>query len=151
MPHRSFTPNNICKIVISYPYIRFDDDKPGAKQQHSPGKMNHKSNWQHSQSSFLPPPFRSPQPAQDNSERPVPGCRSAIKPVMPTCIAHPLVLHADNGSPMKSTMENLGITTPYSRLRACNAPPFLWALFRACKYRPDWPTKGVATKADAQT
>jgi hypothetical protein len=30
------------------------------------------------------------------------------------------------------------------------ARPFSEALFRTCKYRPDWPTKGFATKAEAQ-
>jgi putative transposase len=84
------------------------------------------------------------------------------------CIARPLVLHADNGSPplvicekitagqrmkgaaMKTAMEKLGITASYSRPRGSNDNPFSEALFRTCKYRPDWPTKGFATKADAQ-
>ena len=71
------------------------------------------------------------------------------------CIARPLVLHADNGSPMKgatmkTTMEKLGITASYSRPRVSNDNPFSEALFRTCKYRPDWPTKGFATRADAQ-
>ena len=71
------------------------------------------------------------------------------------CIARPLVLHADNGSPMKgatmkATMEKLGITASCSRPRVSNDNPFSEALFRTCKYRPDWPTKGFATKADAQ-
>lgn len=71
------------------------------------------------------------------------------------CIARPLVLHADNGSPMKGatmkvTMEKLGITASYSRPRVSNDNPFSEALFRTCKYRPDWPTKGFATKAEAQ-
>ena len=71
------------------------------------------------------------------------------------CITRPLVLHADNGSPMrgatmKVTMEKLGITASYSRPRVSNDNPFSEALFRTCKYRPDWPTKGFATKADAQ-
>jgi len=70
-------------------------------------------------------------------------------------IARSLVLHADNGSPMKGatmkvTMEKLGITASYSRPRVSNDNPFSEALFRTCKYRPDWPTKGFATKADAQ-
>jgi len=72
------------------------------------------------------------------------------------CIARPLVLHVDNGSPMKGatmkvTMERLGITASYSRPRVSNDNPFSEALFRTCKYRPNWPTKGFATKADAQT
>jgi transposase InsO family protein len=71
------------------------------------------------------------------------------------CIARPLVLHADNGSPMKGatmkvTMEKLGITASYSRPRVSNDNPFSEALFRTCKYRPNWPPKGFATKADAQ-
>ena len=71
------------------------------------------------------------------------------------CQMRPLVLHADNGSPMKGatmkvTMEKLGITASYSRPRVSNDNPFSEALFRTCKYRPEWPTKGFAAKADAQ-
>ena len=71
------------------------------------------------------------------------------------CITRPLVLHADNGSPMKGatmkvTMEKLGITASYSRPRVSNDNPFSEALFRTCKYRPDWPTKGYAARTDAQ-
>ncbi|OSP51601.1 IS3 family transposase, partial [Pseudoruegeria sp. SK021] len=71
------------------------------------------------------------------------------------CITRPLVLHADNGSPMKGatmkvTMEKLGIIASYSRPRVSNDNPFSEALFRTCKYRPNWPTKGFATKEDAQ-
>jgi transposase InsO family protein len=70
-------------------------------------------------------------------------------------ITRPLVLHADNGSPMKGatmkvTMEKLGITASYSRPRVSNDNPFSEALFRTCKYRPDWPGKGFATRAEAQ-
>ena len=72
------------------------------------------------------------------------------------CISRPLVLHADNGSPMKGatmkvTLEKLSITASYSRPRVSNDNPFSEALFRTCKYRPDWPNKGFATKACAQT
>ncbi len=72
------------------------------------------------------------------------------------CITGPLVLHADNGSPMKGatmkvTMEKLGITASYSRPRVSNDNSFSEALFRTCKYRPEWPTKGFTTKTDAQT
>ena len=71
------------------------------------------------------------------------------------CIMRPLVLHADNGSPMKGatmkvTLEKLGIAASYSRPRVINDNPFSEALFRTCKYRPDWPAKGFATKAEAQ-
>ena len=54
------------------------------------------------------------------------------------------------GATMKVTMEKLDITASYSRPRVSNDNPFSEALFRTCKYRPDWPTKGFATKADAQ-
>jgi putative transposase len=71
------------------------------------------------------------------------------------CLMRPLVLHADNCSPMKGatmkvTMEKLGITASYSRPRVSNDTPFSEALFRTCKYGPEWPTKGFAAKADAQ-
>jgi putative transposase len=71
------------------------------------------------------------------------------------CIGQPLVLHADNGSPMKgatmkTTMEKLGITSSYSRPRVSNDNPFSEALFRTFKYRPNWPMKGFATKTDSQ-
>ncbi len=72
------------------------------------------------------------------------------------CALKPLVLHADNGSPMKgatmkATLENLGIAASYSRPRVSNDNPFSEALFRTFKYRPNWPTKGFATKGEAQT
>ncbi len=66
-----------------------------------------------------------------------------------------LILPADNGSPMKGatmkvTMEKQDKTPSYSRPRVSNDNPFSEALFWTCKYRPDWPGKGFATKADAQ-
>ncbi len=67
----------------------------------------------------------------------------------------PLVLHADNGSSMKgatmkTTFERLGVMASYSRPCVSNDNPFSGALFRTCKYRPNWPTQGFATKAEAQ-
>jgi putative transposase len=64
-----------------------------------------------------------------------------------SCLTSPLVLHADNGSPMKGatlkvTLEHLGVTASYSRPRVSNDNPFSEALFRTCKYRPEWPSKG---------
>lgn len=72
------------------------------------------------------------------------------------CAIGPLVLHADNGSPMKgatmkTTLEKLGVIASYSRPRVSNDNPFSEALFRTCKYRPNWPSKGFASKKDAQT
>jgi transposase InsO family protein len=71
------------------------------------------------------------------------------------CLTRPLVLHADNGSPMKgatmkATLERLGITASYSRPRVADDNPFSEALFRTCKYRPDWPASGFASREDAQ-
>lgn len=54
------------------------------------------------------------------------------------------------GATRKATLEMLGITASYGRPRVNNDNPFSEALFRTCKYRPDWPDKGFATKTDAQ-
>ena len=54
------------------------------------------------------------------------------------------------GATMKVTMEKPGITPSCSRPRVSNDNPVSEARFRTCKYRPDWPTKGFAAKADAQ-
>jgi putative transposase len=66
------------------------------------------------------------------------------------CLTSPLVLHADNGSPMKGatmkvTMERLGVVASFSRPRVSNDNPFSEALFRTCKYVPTWPTRGFAS------
>ncbi len=66
------------------------------------------------------------------------------------CITSPLVLHSDNGSPMKAstlrvTLDKLGVTPSYSRPRVSNDNPFSEALFRTCKYRPAFPAKGFAS------
>ena len=71
------------------------------------------------------------------------------------CVVTPLVLHADNGSPMKAatmkaTLERLGVIASYSRPRVSDDNPFSEALFRTCKYRPNWPSNGFAGKAEAQ-
>jgi putative transposase len=71
------------------------------------------------------------------------------------CLDQPLVLHADNGSPMKGetlleTLYRLGIATSYSRPRTSNDNPYSEALFRTCKYRPDYPAQGFATLDEAR-
>ena len=65
------------------------------------------------------------------------------------CIDQPLVLHADNGRPVKGetlleTRYWLGIVTSYSRPRTSNDNPYSEALFRTCKYCPAYPTQGFA-------
>ena len=62
----------------------------------------------------------------------------------------PLVLHADNGSPMKGQtlqvkLQTLGIESSYSRPRVSNDNPYSEAIFRTCKYRPDYPNQGFAS------
>jgi putative transposase len=67
----------------------------------------------------------------------------------------PLVLHSDNGSPMKGaslmeTLYRLGIMKSYSRPRVSNDNAYAESIFRTCKYRPDYPYKGFATLDDAR-
>lgn len=66
------------------------------------------------------------------------------------CYRKTLVLHSDNGSPMKSAtllakMQELGITPSRSRPRVSNDNPYSESLFRTLKYCPRWPGKGFAT------
>ena len=71
------------------------------------------------------------------------------------CVNQPLVLHADNGSPMKGatlleTLRRLQVEPSFSRPRVCNDNPYSEALFRTCKYVPGFPRKGFATIAEAR-
>jgi putative transposase len=71
------------------------------------------------------------------------------------CFGQPLVLHADNGSPMKSQtmrvkLEELGISPSYSRPRVSNDNAFSESLFRTVKYCPAWPSQGFATLEEAR-
>ncbi len=59
----------------------------------------------------------------------------------------PLVLHSDNGSPMKGaslleTLYRLNVVSSYSRPRVSNDNAYAESIFRTCKYRPDYPSKG---------
>mgnify|MGYP000005577599 FL=1 len=61
----------------------------------------------------------------------------------------PLVLHSDNGSPMKgasllTTLYKLNVASSYSRPRVSNDNAYAESIFRTCKYRPDYPYKGFA-------
>ena len=69
--------------------------------------------------------------------------------------AQPLVLHSDNGSPMKGasmleTLRRLGVTSSFSRPRVSNDNAYAESLFRTCKYRPDYPANGFATLVEAR-
>ncbi len=57
-----------------------------------------------------------------------------------------LVLHSDNGSPMKkatllTALEKLGVATSFSRPSVSNDNPYSEALFRTVKYRPEYPRR----------
>lgn len=67
----------------------------------------------------------------------------------------PLVLHSDNGSPMKgstflATLERLGITKSFSRPRVSNDNPYSESLFKTMKYCPEFPKKGFSSLEDAR-
>jgi len=59
---------------------------------------------------------------------------------------HDLVLHSDNGSPMKgatmlATMQTMGVVPSFSRPSVSNDNPFSESLFKTLKYVPAYPTK----------
>lgn len=67
----------------------------------------------------------------------------------------PLVLHSDNGSPMKGatmleTLYRLGITPSNSRPRVSNDNPYAESLFKTLKYRCNYQPKGFATLTEAR-
>lgn len=66
------------------------------------------------------------------------------------CWKQPLVLHSDNGAPMKSVtlltkMHDLGVTPSRGRPRVSNDNPYSESLFRTLKYCPQWPSDGFAS------
>ena len=71
------------------------------------------------------------------------------------CFNTKLVLHSDNGAPMKSLtmkakLEELGVKSSYSRPRVSNDNPFSEALFRTLKYCPQWPSSGFKSLDEAR-
>lgn len=63
------------------------------------------------------------------------------------CLKSRLVLHSDNGAPMKSItmqakMYELGVASSRSRPRVSNDNPYSESLFRTVKYHPRWPSEG---------
>lgn len=70
------------------------------------------------------------------------------------CLKKDLVLHSDNGAPMKSLtmrakMYDLGVVTSRSRPRVSNDNPYSESLFRTVKYHPRWPSEGFKSLDDA--
>lgn len=66
-----------------------------------------------------------------------------------------LVLHSDNGSPMKGatmlgTLHNLGVVPSFSRPSVSNDNPYSEALFRTLKYRPCFPEKPFGSLDEAR-
>ena len=66
-----------------------------------------------------------------------------------------LVLHSDNGAPMKSfkmqaKMYDLGVIPSHSRPRVSNDNPYSESLFRTVKYCPNWPRQGFRNIEDAR-
>lgn len=61
-----------------------------------------------------------------------------------------LVVHSDNGSPMKgatmlATLQRLGVVPSFSRPSVSDDNAFVEALFRTAKYRPGYPSKPFAS------
>jgi transposase InsO family protein len=68
---------------------------------------------------------------------------------------YPLILHSDNGSPMKgasllTTLYRLNVASSYSRPRVSNDNAFAESIFRTCKYRPNYPYQGFTDIAQAR-
>jgi putative transposase len=66
-----------------------------------------------------------------------------------------LVIHSDNGAPMKgatllATLQSLGIVPSFSRPRVYDDNPYSEALFRTLKYRPEYPSLPFTSLEQAQ-
>jgi len=67
-----------------------------------------------------------------------------------------LVLHSDNGSPMKgatmlATLQRLGVVPSFSRPSVSNDNPYSESLFRSMKYSPAYPEKPFESLEAART
>lgn len=67
-----------------------------------------------------------------------------------------LVLHSDNGGPMKgatmlATLHKLGVIPSFSRPSVSNDNPYSESLFRTMKYRPEYPSRPFETIDQAQS
>lgn len=71
------------------------------------------------------------------------------------CLNTPLVLHSDNGAPMrastmKAKLEQLGVASSHSRPRVSNDNAYIESLFRNLKYRALWPSSGFNSLDEAR-
>ena len=69
--------------------------------------------------------------------------------------AHGLVLHSDNGGPMKgstmqATLKKLGVIPSFSRPMVSDDNPYSESLFRTMKYRPQYPSRAFESLKHAQ-
>jgi transposase InsO family protein len=69
--------------------------------------------------------------------------------------AEQLILHSDNGSPMKgstmlATLQQLGVMPSFSRPSVSNDNPYSESLFKTLKYRPTYPLKPFADVTEAR-
>jgi transposase InsO family protein len=70
-------------------------------------------------------------------------------------LSYELVLHSDNGSPMKgatmlATMQKMGVVPSFSRPSVSNDNPFSEALFKTLKYVPSYPSKPFESLDEAR-
>jgi putative transposase len=66
-----------------------------------------------------------------------------------------LVLHADNGGPMKgstmlATLQRLGVVASFSRPQVSDDNPYVEAVFRTLKFRPGYPRRPFASLGQAR-
>jgi transposase InsO family protein len=71
------------------------------------------------------------------------------------CTSNHVVLHSDNGSPMKSLtmqakMRDLGVEGSRGRPGVSNDNPYSESLFRTLKYSPRWPSEGFESLENAR-
>lgn len=70
-------------------------------------------------------------------------------------LAGDLVLHSDNGGPMKgatmlATLQKLGVIPSFSRPKVSDDNPFSESLFKTLKYRPSYPDGAFASLIEAR-
>jgi transposase InsO family protein len=93
--------------------------------------------------------------AEENAEHSQTLLRRAALAENLAAVDHPVVLHGDNGSPLKAgtvyaTMHALGFSPSHSRPRVSNDNPHAEALFRTAKYHPSLPAQGFADLDEAR-
>ncbi|AVL70698.1 DDE-type integrase/transposase/recombinase [Oligella urethralis] len=88
------------------------------------------------------------------------GAKHAAQLIRRACVKHKvqretLVLHSDNGSPMKgatmrATLQQLGVMPSFSRPATSNDNPYSESLFKTLKCMPHYPNKPFADITEAR-